>query len=31
MYQRFIAVGRLGRDPEISVTAGGNRKNNERE
>ena len=25
MYQRFIAVGRLGRDPEISTTAGGNR------
>ena len=25
MYQRFIAVGRLGRDPEISVTAGGSR------
>jgi len=25
MYQRFIAVGRLGRDPEITTTAGGNR------
>jgi single-strand DNA-binding protein len=25
MYQRFIAVGRLGRDPEITSTAGGNR------
>ena len=23
MYQRFIAVGRLGRDPEISTTPGG--------
>ena len=23
MYQRFIAVGRLGRNPEISTTAGG--------
>ena len=25
MYQRFIAVGRLGRDPEITTTAGGAR------
>jgi single-strand DNA-binding protein len=25
MYQRFIAVGRLGRDPEITTTAVGNR------
>jgi single-strand DNA-binding protein len=25
MYQRFIAVGRLGRDPEIGTTANGSR------
>ena len=25
MYQRFIAIGRLGRDPEVATTPGGHR------